>query len=152
MTEQNPTHETQETAQEPPEGTEAPQQPQEPQESPQDGQEDDPEDDPEIFPREYVVQLRQQAADARVRARQADALSERLHVELVRATGRLADPTDLAYEAGHLEDVDVLDAAIDELLARKPHLASRRPAGDVGQGATAPEASVDLAGLLRAGA
>lgn len=144
MTEQDHTPQTQNAAQEPPEGTEAAQGPQDP----QDGQEPDP----ETFPREYVVQLRQQAADARVRARQADALSERLHVELVRATGRLADPTDLAYDAGHLEDVDVLDAAIDDLLARKPHLASRRPAGDVGQGATAPEASVDLAALLRAGA
>ena len=32
-------------------------------------------------------------------------------------------------------DPDALAAAIDDLLGRKPHLASRRPLGDIGQGA-----------------
>jgi len=41
-------------------------------------------------------------------------------------------------------------AALGDLLARKPHLASRRPAGDIGQGASPVAASsVDLAALLR---
>ncbi len=151
MTNQNP---PQDDAQEPQEDVEAPEGTEQP-EGAQDGQEtppDDAEADPETFPKEYVQKLRDEAAASRVRARQADELSERLHVELVRATGRLADPTDLAYVAGHLEDVDVLEAAIDDLLARRPHLASRRLTGDVGQGATGGEVSVDLAGLLRSGA
>ncbi len=107
-------------------------------------------DEPDTFPREYVQNLRDESARYRQRARQADEMATRLHLELVRATGRLADPTDLPFEERHLEDVDILDAAIDGLLARKPHLASRRPSGDIGQGATAEPATVDLAGLLRA--
>ncbi len=74
----------------------------------------------------------------------------RLHTALVTATGRLADPTDLSYDEAHLADPDVLSAAVDDLLARKPHLASRRRTGDVGQGVLAPAQTVDLAGMLRA--
>ncbi len=92
--------------------------------------------------------LRREAAEHRTKAKRADEMSRRLHLELVRATGRLADPDDLAFDEAHLEDVDILDAAIDDLLARKPHLASRRPQGDIGQGATG-SADVDLAGILR---
>jgi len=109
-----------------------------------------PEADPETFPREYVVQLRQEAADARVKAKRTDDLATRLHGALVTATGRLADPSDLPYDEAHLDDETALTAAIDELLGRKPHLASRRPVGDIGQGATAASDTVDLAGILRA--
>ncbi len=74
----------------------------------------------------------------------------RLHTELVRATGRLADSTDLEFAEKHLDDPDALAAAVDDLLTRKPHLASRRPVGEIGQGASPPAASrVDLAALLR---
>ena len=77
-------------------------------------------------------------------------LAKRLHTELVRATGKLADPTDLEFAEEHLDDPAALAAAVDDLLTRKPHLASRRPTGDIGQGAS-PSAtrSVDLAALLR---
>ena len=109
-----------------------------------------PEADPETFPREYVVKLRQEAADARVKAKRTDDLATRLHGALVTATGRLADPSDLPYDEAHLDDETALTAAIDELLGRKPHLASRRPVGDIGQGATAASDTVDLAGILRA--
>ena len=108
------------------------------------------EEEPETFPREYVERLRREAAGHRDRAQRADVLGQRLHVQLVAATGRLADPTDLPYDESHLDDADALTAAVDELLARKPHLASRRPTGDVGQGVSAIADSVDLAGLLRA--
>ncbi|WP_394276900.1 hypothetical protein, partial [Luteococcus sp.] len=78
-------------------------------------------------------------------------LAHALFVERVRATGRLADPTDLPYSDEALEDPDELSGAIDELLGRKPHLASRRPRGDVGQGSVgSATGSVDLAGMLRA--
>jgi len=107
-------------------------------------------EDAETFPRAVVEELRRENAEQRVKAKRADEMSRRLHLELVRATGRLADPDDLPFDEAHLEDVEVLDAAINDLLTRKPHLASRRPRGDIGQGATAEAASVDLAGILRA--
>lgn len=106
-------------------------------------------EDPETFPREYVVKLRDEAAKHRTRAQRADDLAHRLHGSLVAATGRLADPTDLAFDEAHIDDADALSAAIDDLLTRKPHLGSRRPVGDVGQGVTGGDSSVDLAGLLR---
>lgn len=91
-------------------------------------------DESETFPREVVEKLRQENGKYRQRARQADALATRLHTELVRATGRLADPTDLPYSEDHLADAEKMVAAIDELLEAKPHLATRRPSGDIGQG------------------
>lgn len=88
----------------------------------------------ETFPRSVVEQLRRENAKYRTRAQSADDLAHRLHTELVRATGRLADPTDLEFHEDHLGDPDALAAAVDELLTAKPHLASRRPVGDAGQG------------------
>ena len=108
------------------------------------------EEDAETFPREYVAKLRDENARYRTRAQRADDLATRLHTALVAATGRLADPSDLTFDEGHLDDAEALTAAIDDLLARKPHLASRRPAGDVGQGASRSGEPVDLAGILRA--
>lgn len=112
--------------------------------------EDDPDGEPETFPREYVEKLRKESAGYRERAQRADQLAERLHTALVAATGRLADPTDLPFDAAHLDDADALSASVDELLARKPHLKSRRVVGDVGQGAGGVTAgAVDLAAMLR---
>lgn len=110
------------------------------------------EDVPETFPRDYVEELRQENGRYRQRAARADELAQRLHTELVRATGRLADPTDLPFDETHLEVGDNLSTAIDELLARKPHLATRRPNGEIGQGATQSGSSVDLAAILRGNA
>jgi hypothetical protein len=64
------------------------------------------------------------------------------------STGRLAVPTDLPFDENHLEDPDALATAVVNLLARKPHLAFRRPVGEIGHGAS-PSAtrSVDLAAL-----
>ena len=41
---------------------------------------------------------------------------------------------DLPFDEDHIADAGKMVAAIDELLQRKPHLATRRPAGDIGQG------------------
>lgn len=95
-------------------------------------------DDAETFPRSVVEKLRQENGRYRQRAQQADALAQRLHTELVRATGRLADPADLPFDAAHLDDTEAMTAAIDVLLTDKPHLASRKPVGDIGQGARGP--------------
>lgn len=110
--------------------------------------EDQGDDDADTFPRSYVAKLRSENARYRERARSADAYAKRLYTELVRATGRLADPTDLPFDESHLDD-DALAAAVDELLSRKPHLASRRPTEEIGQGASAFTSGVDLAALLR---
>jgi hypothetical protein len=110
-----------------------------------------PTEEPDQFPRSYVEELRAEAKSWRLKAQKAEPYAQRLHTELVKATGRLADPTDMPFNEEHLTDPDALTASIDELLARKPHLASRRPAGDVGQGAFSSGAPVDLAAILRRG-
>ncbi|WP_448221198.1 hypothetical protein [Gordonia iterans] len=104
----------------------------------------------ETFSREYVEKLRQENGKYRQRAQRADDLAHRLHRALVRTDGRLQDPTDLDFSDDHLDDDgEALTAAITDLLARKPHLAARRPVGDVGQGATTTSTDVDLLGILR---
>lgn len=123
------------------------------QESPNTETGDNPEvgttEESDTFPREVVEELRRENGKYRQRAQHADALAERLHTELVRATGRLADPTDLPFDAEHLDHPEKLTAAIELLLSNKPHLASRRPSGDIGQGATPASGTVDLAAILR---
>ena len=111
--------------------------------------EEQPETEPDTFPREVVERLRRESAGYRERAQRADGYAQRLHQELVRATGRLADPADLPFDEGHLDDPAALSAAVDDLLSRKPHLGARRPLGDIGQGATRSAAGVDLAAILR---
>lgn len=121
----------------------------------EDDGEETPEDDPEgdTFPRAYVEKLRKEAADARVRAQKSEELAVALWEARVASLGRLADPTDLPMP----EDADPLDpeavtAAVDELLARKPHLASRVPRGDVGAGVQHEAAEFSLGGMIRAAA
>jgi hypothetical protein len=106
----------------------------------------------DTFPRKYVEDLRTESAKHRTEAKEArealEPLQQRLLSMLVEKTGRLADPTDLAFDAALLDEG--LEAAIDALLETKPHLASRRVVGDIGQGAGAPVDSFSLAGLLNA--
>lgn len=106
--------------------------------------------EPDTFPREVVEDLRRENAKYRQRAQRADELAKRLHTELVRATGRLADPTDLPFDETHLDDPDALATAVDALLQAKPHLASRRPVGDIGQGHRGPASgSFSLLDMLK---
>ena len=56
------------------------------------------------------------------------------------ATDKLADPTDPPHRNELLDNDGLVNStkvqdAVEELLARKPHLAARRPRRDVGQGA-----------------
>lgn len=112
--------------------------------------EQDPVEDADSFPRSYVERLRRESQNYRDRATKGDTYAQRLHTELVRATGKLADPTDLPFSEDHLADPDALAVAVEDLLARKPHLASRKPVGDIGQGPVSGNASgVDLAAILR---
>lgn len=95
---------------------------------------ENPGDTAETFPRSVVEKLRTENGKYRQRAQEADAYAQRLHFELVRASGRLADPSDLPFDAEHLGDAEAMTTAIDALLSDKPHLASRKPVGDIGQG------------------
>ncbi|PQZ85601.1 hypothetical protein CQ018_19655 [Arthrobacter sp. MYb227] len=106
--------------------------------------------DPETFPREYVVKLRKESAGFRERAKRADDLATRLHTALVDATGKLADSRDLPFDEAHLSDSEALQEAIQSLLTERPHLASRKPMGNIGQGATNEAEAFGLGGLLRA--
>ncbi len=77
----------------------------------------------DTFPRAYVEELRGEAAGRRSALREAEERAERYGRELfaarIAATGRLADPTDLAYDPALLDDQDALGAALDDLVARK---------------------------------
>jgi hypothetical protein len=111
------------------------------------------ESEPDTFDRDYVQSLRDEAAGYRVKAAKHDETKARLHIELVRATGRVQDPFDVAYNEEHLTDPDKLNADIDALLQAKPHYAARRPVPgtSVGQGVQGdpPKQKVNLIGALR---
>ncbi len=113
-------------------------------------------DPTETFDREYVQKLRDEAAGHRVKAKRIDALSARLATAQAALTGKLADPTDLPFTADLLDDDGLVDedkvrAAVDALIERKPHLAARRPTGNIGQGARPELQEEGLAAMLRRG-
>ena len=87
----------------------------------------------------------------RARIELGNAKRQLCQTRLLRRLKALGIPTFKQYLA-LLDDPDALTTAIDTLLASKPHLASRTPRGDVGQGSTGASGDVDLAALLRAGA
>ena len=155
MTDDKTTETTDEAQTEAPAGTEettdattasAPTEGQEPTDA---GTEAPAEPEGDTFPRAYVEELRKESAGYRTQVRE---LQERLHRMSVEQTGSLADPADLPFDAAHLESPEALAAAIEELLAAKPHLKARRFAPDAAaQGAkSGTSGSVDLAGLMRA--
>lgn len=104
----------------------------------------------DTFPREYVERLRRENAGYREKAQRVEARERELFEARVAATGRLQDPTDLPFDPALVDDAEALAAAVDDLLARKPHLATRRVVGDIGQGSAggSPE-GFSLAGTLR---
>lgn len=105
----------------------------------------------ETFPRAYVDKLRKEAAGHRERAKRADEFAAALWEARVAASGRLADATDLPMpEGADPLDAEAVEAAVEDLLARKPHLATRRPSGNIGQGVGSAPQNVSLAGMLRA--
>ena len=106
----------------------------------------------ETFPRDYVLKLRDENAKYRQRAADRDEVATRLHTALVAATGRLQDPSDLPFDEAHLSDAEALSTAVDTLLQAKPHLASRKPSGNIGQGVSGVPDMVSLSGLLKANA
>lgn len=112
----------------------------------------------DTFPRAYVEQLRDESARYRQRAGRTDEAETRLRTEVIAANaGDLADPADLLVyvEADTLTDDDgwpdpaLVAAAVAQLIADKPHLAQRRPRGDIGQGASRTGDTVNLATIMR---
>lgn len=121
-----------------------------------DGQGDDADDGDEsaTFTRDYVANLRREAAGHRSRANtaeeRAEELAQTLWRERVAGLNLLADPTDLPYDAELLDDRDGIRAAAEQLLADKPHLRTRRITERAGQGEGSATDSVSLAGIMRA--
>lgn len=99
---------------------------------------------------EYVKKLREEAAAQHLNPKRADDDTRKVFQLRVAATGRLADPTDLAFDEALLEDSEALTGAIDDLLAAEPITASAASVGSVGQGAVGDAShNADRAGTLR---
>ena len=108
-----------------------------------------PADEHTTFSREYVEELRGEAAKYRTRAKHTEEVERRLHDALVRLDGRLHDASDLDFDPKRLEG-DGVEAAITALLEAKPHLAKRAPSGDVGAGVRGEvDAAPDLISIMR---
>lgn len=106
-------------------------------------------DETKQFDEAYVKELREENKRYRLQAKDAN---QRLHEQLVKADGRLQDPTDLPFDENHLADPDALAAAVEELITAKPHLKARRATGDIGagnRGDAAGKKPFDLIGHIR---
>ena len=118
--------------------------------SPADEAEQSPADEHTTFSREYVEELRGEAAKYRTRAKHTEEVERRLHDALVRLDGRLHDASDLDFDPKRLEGDGGVEAAISALLEAKPHLAKRAPSGDVGAGVRGEvDAAPDLISIMR---
>ena len=107
-------------------------------------------DEHTTFSREYVEELRGEAAKYRTRAKHTEEVERRLHDALVRLDGRLHDASDLDFDPDRLEGDGGVEAAITALLEAKPHLAKRAPSGDVGAGVRGEvDAAPDLISIMR---
>ncbi|CAN5888195.1 hypothetical protein BH10ACT9_BH10ACT9_35530 [soil metagenome] len=88
--------------------------------------------------REKLTKLRNEARNLRDRAKNAEARADTLARELftarVTATGKVENPTEIAYNADLLDDTDAFNAAIDAAIGERPYIGKRRATGDVGQG------------------
>lgn len=116
---------------------------------PEDFRDGEQETNGDMFPRKVVEDLRAEAAAARVKAKETEALKRDLFTARVERDGRLFDAEDMPYSEDLLSDPEALTAAIDALLERKPYL-GKRPAGDVGAGARGPATpGLDLIGAIR---
>ena len=113
-----------------------------------------PQESEGTFDPAYIAQLRQEAAQGRVKAKRADALARQATKAIAASDGRLIDPDDLAFDEQFLDEEGLVDAdrvrvAIDSLVERKPHLAARRPSSSITQGAQPEPGQVSLLDFLR---
>jgi hypothetical protein len=109
----------------------------------------------QTFDAEYVKSLRAEAAEYRVKAKRADALAKQALTALVKADGRLIDPSDMEFSEDLLSkdgtvDAQALEAALDALIDAKPHLARKRPTAPLAQGVRAHKSEPNLLQLIQA--
>jgi hypothetical protein len=121
---------------------------------------EDTADEPKTFDADYVAKLRQEAAEARTKAKEAsergDSLSELLLTRSIEqaTAGILIDPTDLPRAGDYFTDAGSPDlakikAAAEQLATAKPYLS--RPRGSVSQGAReSSPAPASLGDMIRA--
>ena len=116
---------------------------------------DDTEQDDDGSDSTPLQRARRDAAKYRRRLRDTESRLESLQRELftarVRATGRLADPTDMPFDPELLDSDDGLTEAIDALTEAKPHLKARA-FGDIGQREVDSRPAVSIGSILRANA
>ena len=117
-------------------------------------------DEPKTFDAEYVAKLRQEAAEARTKAKEAsergDTLSELLLSRSIEqaTAGILIDPADLPRSGDYFNndgspDLTKIKTAAEELATAKPYLS--RPRGSVSQGARESSPTpASLGDLIRA--
>lgn len=101
--------------------------------------------EPEVFDKAYVSKLREENSKHR---RQNNALADRLlEITVNSVATELADPADLLtyvdratlLDEDGLPDSELIAAAVEDLLERKPHLRSRGARGDIDQGGRGKE-------------
>lgn len=112
--------------------------------------------EPETFSREYVTRLRQEAAEARVRARMTDVANEHLLAAYAVADGRLQALDFLPPVADVLGDDglvnrDKVTDAIGALLTERPYLAQIKAAPLPGGVRTDPTPAIGWVDVLRGG-
>lgn len=104
-----------------------------------------PPEESEVFDKAYVTKLREENSKRR---RENNALADRLLEITVSSVGtELADPADLLVyvdrasllDEDGLPDSELIAAAVEDLLERKPHLRSRGARGDIDQGGRGKE-------------
>ncbi|WP_019874169.1 hypothetical protein [Sporichthya polymorpha] len=114
--------------------------------------------EPKTYDEDYVKNLRDEAATARVKAKRGEEAEKRLRDLAIANAVRdiLTQPDDLAWNDAYADengfpDPEKILAAAEELIKAKPYLA--RPRGDVGQGRHSQEDpdAVSLSALMRGG-
>lgn len=102
---------------------------------------------------ENMRKLRSEAKALRERTKASEARTEELSRALftarVEATGRVANPAEIAYAPDLLDDSDALNAAIDAAIEARPYI-RRTVTGDAGQGQRSENLTpTDFSGLFR---
>jgi hypothetical protein len=108
-----------------------------------------------VYAKSDLAKLRRSQDAYRQRAKTAEGrvadLVQQRHEALVRLDGRLQDSTDLPFDPDAVLEPDQITETITEMITAKPHLKSRKPTGDIGQGVrgTADE-PFNLIGAIKA--
>lgn len=117
----------------------------------------EPAEEPQSFDADYVKDLRAKAAEARVKAKRADALAAQAVAAIVRADGRLIDADLVEFTEDLIGTDGLIDAGkvaehIAALVQAKPYLRRQTPTTPISQGVLPePVDSVGLFARMRGG-